>query len=169
MKSIEDLLEKFIIYSRWMQAPVYLGLIIASLAYSVHFIIELVKMLAAFGTYNQTTFMLAILGLIDISMVINLLIVVIIGGYWTFVSKIEMAKDTDQLDYLGKITASSLKIKLIVSLVSISGVHLLETFINIKNFEIEQVIMKIAIHLVFIISALLLAWTDKLQDSKKSA
>lgn len=169
MKSVEDLLEKLIIYSRWMQAPIYLGLIVASLAYSVHFIIELVKMLAAFGTYNQTTFMLAILGLIDISMVINLLIVVIIGGYWTFVSKIEMAKDSDQLDYLGKITASSLKIKLIVSLVSISGVHLLETFINIKNFEIEQVVMKIAIHLVFIISALLLAWTDKLQESKKAA
>lgn len=168
MKSLEQLLEKFIIYSRWMQAPVYLGLIIASLAYSVHFIIELAKMLSAFGSYNQTTFMLAILGLIDISMVINLLIVVIIGGYWTFVSKIELAKDTDQLDYLGKITASSLKIKLIVSLVSISGVHLLETFINIKNFSIEQVIMKIAIHLVFIISALLLAWTDKLQESKKA-
>lgn len=169
MKSFEKLIEKFIIYSRWLQAPVYLGLIVASIAYSVHFIIELINVIGAFEGYNQTTFMLAILGLIDISMVINLLIVVIIGGYWTFVSKIELSKEEDELDYLGKITASSLKIKLIVSLVSISGVHLLETFINIKNFTTEQVILKIAIHLVFIISALLLAWTDKIQTGKKNA
>jgi len=168
MKSFENLIEKFIIYSRWLQAPVYMGLIVASLAYSVHFILELISMLGAFESYNQTTFMLAILGLIDISMVINLLIVVIIGGYWTFVSKIELSKEEDELDYLGKITASSLKIKLIVSLVSISGVHLLESFINIKNFTTEQVILKIAIHLVFIISALLLAWTDKIQAGRKN-
>jgi uncharacterized protein (TIGR00645 family) len=164
MINMEKLIEKFIINSRWLQAPIYLGLIIASIAYSIHFILELIKMISSFSDLNQTTFMLAILGLIDMSMVINLLIVVIIGGYWTFVSKIELSKDEDELDYLGKITASSLKIKLIVSLVSISGVHLLETFINIKNFTTEQVILKVSIHLVFIISALLLAWTDKLQS-----
>lgn len=167
MKMFERPIEKFIIYSRWLQAPVYIGLIVASIAYSVHFILELIEMFRAFGSYDQTTFMLAILGLIDISMVMNLLIVVIIGGYWTFVSKIEMSKEEDELDYLSKMTASSLKIKLIVSLVSISGVHLLETFINIKNFTTEQVILKISIHLVFIISALLLAWTDKIQAEKK--
>ncbi|MBK7030287.1 MAG: TIGR00645 family protein [Bacteroidales bacterium] len=165
MKAFEKSIEKFILYSRWLQAPIYLGLIIASVAYSIHFIIELIGVIAAFDTYNQTTFMMAILGLIDISMVINLLFVVIIGGYWTFVSKIELSKDEDELDYLGKMTASGLKIKLIVSLVSISGVHLLETFINIKHFTTEQVILKISIHLVFIVSALLLAWTDKIQKA----
>ncbi len=167
MKSFEHLIERFIIYSRWLQAPVYLGLIIASIAYAVHFIIELAGMLQSFSSLDQTHFMLAILGLIDISMVMNLLIVVIIGGYWTFVSKIELSKEEDELDYLGKMTASGLKIKLIVSLVSISGVHLLETFINIKNFSTEQVILKISIHLVFIISAILLAWTDKIQKVSK--
>jgi uncharacterized protein (TIGR00645 family) len=161
---MEKLIEKFIINSRWLQAPIYLGLIIASIAYSIHFILELANMISTFSDLNQTTFMLAILGLIDMSMVINLLIVVIIGGYWTFVSKIELSRDEDELDYLGKMTASGLKIKLIVSLVSISGVHLLETFINIKNFTTDQVILKISIHLVFIISAVLLAWTDKLQS-----
>jgi uncharacterized protein (TIGR00645 family) len=169
MKSLENLIEKFIIYSRWIQAPIYLGLIIGSLAYSVHFILELISIIRSFNDLNQTTFMLAVLGLVDMSMVINLLIVVIIGGYWTFVSKIESTNAIDKLDYLGKITSSSLKIKLIVSLVSISGVHLLETFINIKNFTSEQVTLKIAIHLVFIISALLLAYTDKLQESKKQS
>jgi uncharacterized protein (TIGR00645 family) len=167
MKPLEKLIEKFIILSRWLQAPVYLGLIIASIAYAVHFIIELTGMLKSFSSLDQTHFMLAILGLIDISMVMNLLIVVIIGGYWTFVSKIELSKEEDELDYLGKMTASGLKIKLIVSLVSISGVHLLETFINIKNFSTEQVILKISIHLVFIISAILLAWTDKIQKVTK--
>lgn len=167
MKSFEKFIEKFIIYSRWLQAPVYLGLIVASVAYAVHFIIELAGMLTSFSSLDQTHFMLAILGLIDISMVMNLLIVVIIGGYWTFVSKIELSKEEDELDYLGKMTASGLKIKLIVSLVSISGVHLLETFINIKNFSTEQVILKITIHLVFIISAILLAWTDKIQKVTK--
>lgn len=167
MKSFEKIIEKFIIYSRWLQAPVYLGLIVASIAYSVHFIIELAGVIQSFSTFDQTHFMLAILGLIDISMVLNLLIVVIIGGYWTFVSKIELSKEEDELDYLGKMTASGLKIKLIVSLVSISGVHLLETFINIKNFSTDQVILKISIHLVFIISAILLAWTDKIQKAGK--
>lgn len=166
MNRFEKPIEKLIISSRWLQAPVYLGLIVASVAYSIHFIIELVKVLRDFSTFDQAHFMMAILGLIDITMVINLLVVVIIGGYWTFVSKIELSKKEDELDYLGKITASSLKIKLIVSLVSISGVHLLETFINIKNFTVEQVSLKIAVHLVFIISALLLAWTDKIQGHK---
>lgn len=166
MKAVEGITEKFILYSRWLQAPVYLGLIVASVAYSVHFIVELVKVIQSFGLFDQTTFMLAVLGLIDISMVLNLLIVVIIGGYWTFVSKIELSRHEDELDYLGKMTASSLKIKLIVSLVSISGVHLLETFINIKQFSTGQVVLKIVIHLVFIISALLLALTDKIQVKK---
>jgi uncharacterized protein (TIGR00645 family) len=167
MKAIEKTIEKIILFSRWLQAPIYLGLIVASIAYAVHFIVELIGMLQTFRSFDQTHFMLAILGLIDISMVLNLLIVVIIGGYWTFVSKIELSKDEDELDYLGKMTASGLKIKLIVSLVSISGVHLLESFINIKSFTTEQVILKIIIHLVFIISALLLAWTDKIQKVSK--
>jgi uncharacterized protein (TIGR00645 family) len=166
MKSIETIIEKFIIYSRWLQAPVYLGLIIATIAYSVHFFIELIHVISDFSSFNETTFMMAILGLIDISMVINLLVVVIIGGYWTFVSKIDLDTNTDEIDYLSKMTANNLKIKLIVSLVSISGVHLLETFINIKNFSTENVILKISIHLVFIVSAVLLAFTDKIQGSK---
>lgn len=167
MKAIEHIVEKFILYSRWLQAPVYLGLIVATIAYSIHFLMELGDVIMNFSAFNQTTFMMAVLGLIDISMVINLLIVVIIGGYWTFVSKIKLAAEEEELGYLDKISASSLKIKLIVSLVSISGVHLLESFINIKNFTTEQIILKISIHLVFIISALLLALTDKLQAEKK--
>jgi uncharacterized protein (TIGR00645 family) len=106
--------------------------------------------------------MLSVLGLIDISMVINLLVVVFIGGYWTFVSKIEFDDHVDKPDWLNKINASTLKIKLIISLVSISGVHLLKTFVDIHNVPLQDALLQIGIHMVFIISAVLLAWTDKI-------
>lgn len=164
MKSFETILEKLIYNSRWIQAPVYVGLIIGTLVFSIKFFIELYHMIATFGISDEKTLMIAILTLIDVTMVINLLIVVIIGGYWTFVNKIEIIKEEERPDWLKKINASSLKIKLIVSLVSISGVDLLKSFINIQNIGTEKVILQIAIHLTFIISALLLALSDKILD-----
>jgi len=164
MKSFETILEKLIYNSRWIQAPVYVVLIIGTLVFSIKFFIELYHMIATFGISDEKTLMIAILTLIDVTMVINLLIVVIIGGYWTFVNKIEIIKEEERPDWLKKINASSLKIKLIVSLVSISGVDLLKSFINIQNIGTEKVILQIAIHLTFIISALLLALSDKILD-----
>lgn len=105
-----------------------------------------------------------VLELIDISMVINLLIVVIIGGYSTFVSKIDLSHSEDRPDWLEKVNAGTLKIKLIVSLVSISGVHLLQSFINIKNVDKTEVWMQMAIHGLFLISAVMLSWADKIMD-----
>lgn len=116
---------------------------------------------------DENTILLSVLGLIDISMVINLLVVVFIGGYTTFVSKIEFENHEDKPEWLGKINASSLKIKLIVSLVSISGVHLLKTFIDIHNVPLQDAILQISIHLVFLLSALLLAYSDKVMASTK--
>lgn len=114
---------------------------------------------------DENSIMLSVLGLIDISMVINLLVVVFIGGYTTFVSKIAFDGHEDRPDWLRKINASSLKIKLIISLVSISGVHLLKTFIDIHNIPLQDSILQIGIHIVFIISALLLAYADKIMHS----
>jgi len=91
-----------------------------------------------------------------------LLVVVFIGGYWTFVSKIEFNNHVDKPDWLNKINASTLKIKLIISLVSISGVHLLKTFIDIQNIPLQDAVLQIGIHIVFIVSAVMLAWTDKI-------
>ena len=98
-------------------------------------------------------------------MVLNLLIIVVIGGYITFVSKISFEGHEDTPDWLSKINASSLKIKLIISLVSISGVHLLKTFMDIHKIPIQDAILQIVIHLIFIISALLLAYADKIMHS----
>jgi len=162
MHNFEKQLERFIFFSRWIQLPIYLGLIIASIMYSVKFFMQLTHLLTNFSLLDENMIMLSVLGLVDISMVINLLVVVFIGGYWTFVSKIEFDEHVDKPDWLDKINASTLKIKLIISLVSISGVHLLKTFVDIHNIPLQDALLQIAIHLVFIISAVLLAWTDKI-------
>ncbi len=159
---MEKQLERFIFFSRWIQLPVYLGLIVASILYAVKFIMQLWHLLSNFLILDENTIMLSVLGLVDISMVINLLVVVFIGGYWTFVSKIEFDNHADKPDWLNKINASTLKIKLIISLVSISGVHLLKTFIDIHNIPLQDALMQVGIHVVFILSAVMLAWADKI-------
>ncbi len=159
---IEKQIERVIFFSRWLQLPVYLGLIVASILYVIKFMIQLWHLITDFSTMSENLIMLSVLGLIDISMVVNLLVVVFIGGYWTFVSKIEFNNNIDKPDWLNKINASTLKIKLIISLVSISGVHLLKTFIDIHNIPLQDALLQIGIHLVFITSAVLLAYTDKI-------
>lgn len=165
MKVLEKNIENFIFFSRWIQMPVYIGLIAATLLYAFKFMVQLWHLFTNFTELNENTIMLSVLGLIDISMVINLLVVVFIGGYYTFVSKIDFDNSADKPDWLTKINASTLKIKLIISLVSISGVHLLKTFIDIQNITMQSAILQICIHLVFILSAVLLAFTDKIMHS----
>lgn len=169
MKKFEKYIERFIFFSRWMQLPVYLGLIVASILYVFKFMIQLWYLISNFSLMNENVIMMTVLGLIDISMVINLLVVVFIGGYITFVSKITFGNHEDKPDWLSKINASSLKIKLIISLVSISGVHLLKTFIDIHNIPLQDAVLQIVIHIVFIISALLLAYTDKIMYSHETS
>lgn len=169
MKISEKNIEQAIFFSRWLQMPVYLGLIVATLMYAAKFMIQLWNLVVNFSTFNENTIMLSILGLIDISMVINLLVVVFIGGYYTFVSKIDFDNSADKPDWLTKINASTLKIKLIISLVSISGVHLLKTFIDIHNIPMQDAILQVGIHLVFILSAVMLAYTDKIMHSYSHA
>jgi uncharacterized protein (TIGR00645 family) len=163
----EKQIERLIFFSRWIQLPIYLGLVVASVFYAIKFIIQLWHIFTDFSSLSEGAFMLAVLGLIDISMVINLLVVVFIGGYWTFVSKIEFNSHVDKPDWLNKINASTLKIKLIVSLVSISGVHLLKTFIDIHNVPLQDALLQIGIHIVFLISAVLLSYSDKLMHSNE--
>jgi uncharacterized protein (TIGR00645 family) len=168
MKAVERTIENLIFFSRWVQAPMYIGLIGGSILYAVKFFIELYHMIIHFSALTDTTIMLAILGLVDATMVANLLIVVIIGGYTTFVSKLDMIHDSeDKPSWLEGMNANGLKIKLVASLVSISGVHLLKSFINIKTFTTREVVLQVVIHLVFVISALILAITDKVMHSVK--
>ncbi len=166
MKDVEKLIERFIFFSRWFQLPVYVGLVFACVLYVLKFIKQLWYLTAGFAQMTENEIMLSVLTLIDISMVVNLLVVVFIGGYCTF---IDFDDHEDKPDWLSKINASSLKIKLIISLVSISGVHLLKTFIDINNITLQNALLQIGIHLVFIFSALILAYTDKIMHSTDSS
>jgi uncharacterized protein (TIGR00645 family) len=161
MNKIIKPMEAFIFWSRWLQAPLYLGLIAAQGVYVYQFMHELINLITKAGTLAETEIMLIVLGLIDVVMIANLLVMVIIGGYETFVSKLELDDHPDQPEWLSHVNAGVLKVKLAVALISISSIHLLRTFINAAQVEDRIVITQIAIHASFLVSALAIAWTDK--------
>ncbi|MFN4148025.1 MAG: TIGR00645 family protein [Rhodocyclaceae bacterium] len=162
MKKTVQAIEYFIFWSRWLQAPLYLGLIIAQGVYVYEFMHELAHLVVKAGELSETEVMLIVLGLIDVVMIANLLIMVIIGGYETFVSKLDLEGNPDQPEWLSHVNAGVLKVKLAVALISISSIHLLRTFINASQMEDRVVVIQIAIHMSFLISALAVAWTDKI-------
>ncbi|MFM8550816.1 MAG: TIGR00645 family protein, partial [Nitrospiraceae bacterium] len=128
------------------------------------FLAELWEMVAHLGTVTETVFMLGILSLIDITMVANLLTMVIIGGYATFVSKLDLEGHRDRPDWLTHVDPGTIKVKLAASLIGISSIHLLKAFVNVTQESPEEIKWKIFIHLTFLGSAILLAWTDKLMQ-----
>ena len=177
-------LPKLIFASRWLQLPLYLGLIAAQAVYVVHFLIELLHLVeAAFGskpalqalvtsigyqtdapvtTLNETVIMLVVLALIDVVMISNLLIMVIVGGYETFVSRMDLEGHRDQPEWLSHVNASVLKVKLATAIIGISSIHLLKTFINADNYTDRVLIAQTAIHITFLLSAMAIAYTDRL-------
>jgi uncharacterized protein (TIGR00645 family) len=165
-KAVETIIEFCIFASRWAQAPIYMGLIVGSGLYVYKFIDELVTLAMNAQRFTETEVMLGILGLIDISMVMNLLIIVIIGGYSIFTSRIDFDEQEDRPHWIDNLDADRLKVKLATSLASISGVHLLKTFIDIhseaKTGNFEPLKYEIIIHLVFIVSAVMLAWIARI-------
>jgi uncharacterized protein (TIGR00645 family) len=183
-------LPNMIFASRWLQMPLYLGLIIAQGVYVWHFFVELYHLvMAAFGSQpdiaalvknvgyvsdvpltglNETIIMLVVLALIDVVMISNLLIMVIVGGYETFVSRMNLENHPDQPEWLSHVNASVLKVKLATAIIGISSIHLLKTFINAANYT-EQVLMwQTLIHVVFLFSAMAIAYTDKLMSHSES-
>lgn len=176
---LERFLERSIFASRWLQAPLYVGLIVTQGIYVWQFFMELWHLfhtamnpdtvgVAADGTSKMSThIMLGVLGLIDVVMIANLLIMVIIGGYETFVSRLHLDDHTDQPEWLSHVNAGVLKVKLATALVSISSIHLLKTFIMVNDASSPAipnngVMWQVIIHVVFVFSAIALAWTDKL-------
>ena len=185
------LLPTVIFASRWLQLPLYLGLIFAQGVYVFHFWVELVHLLeAVFGdkvalakliasigyktdfevtSLNETVIMLVVLALIDVVMISNLLIMVIVGGYETFVSRMDLAGHPDQPEWLSHVNASVLKVKLATAIIGISSIHLLKTFINAANYEEKVLLWQTLIHVTFLFSALAIAWTDRLMDTSSRA
>ena len=172
-------MSQLIFWSRWLQAPLYLGLIVAQAVYVYHFMIELSHLIQKATKIGEAEIMLIVLGLIDVVMIANLLIMVIIGGYETFVSRLNLKEHPDQPEWLSHVNAATMKIKLAMALIGISSIHLLKTFIEVTNVEIpagtsaalaEQLIIagqievkwQVVIHTIFILSAVAMAYTDRI-------
>jgi len=156
------LLPKFIFMSRWLQAPLYLGLIVAQAAYCYRFMVELWHLVSSVTTVQETEIMLIVLGLIDVVMIANLLVMVIVGGYETFVSRLDLEGHPDQPEWLSHVNAGVLKVKLATAIVGISSIHLLKTFINAPTLDQKTLLWQTLIHLAFVGSAIAIAVTERL-------
>lgn len=165
MNRIINPMEKLIFASRWLQAPLYLGLIVAQGVYVYQFMHELALLITQMGSLSEAQVMLIVLGLIDVVMIANLLIMVIIGGYETFVSRLDLEDNPDQPEWLSHVNAGVLKVKLATALIGISSIHLLKTFINAEQLADRVIIAQIGIHLAFLFSALAIAWTDRVMTN----
>jgi len=160
---------RWIFMSRWLQAPLYIGLIVAQGVYVWQFWVELVHLLQVTATKgtSETEIMLIVLGLIDVVMISNLLVMVIIGGWETFVSRLELENHPDQPEWLSHVNAGVLKVKLATAIIGISSIHLLKTFINAQNFDEKTLMWQTLIHLTFVVSAIAIAFTEKITQSTR--
>jgi uncharacterized protein (TIGR00645 family) len=154
--------------ARWLQLPLYLGLILAMGIYVVQFWKEMMHILhiVAAKEISETEIMLGVLGLIDVVMIANLLIMVIIGGYETFVSRMYIENHPDQPEWLSHVNASVLKVKLATAIIGISSIHLLKTFINAGQLDEKQMMWQVIIHIAFLFSALAIAAADRVLGVK---
>jgi uncharacterized protein (TIGR00645 family) len=180
---------RILFMSRWLQLPLYLGLIVAQGVYVWYFLRELLHLVeAAFGNEEalasilrnitpvgadiikaapETVVMLVVLGLIDVVMISNLLIMVIIGGYETFISRMRLEGHPDQPEWLSHVNASVLKVKLATAIIGISSIHLLKTFINAQSYEPKVLIAQTVIHITFLVSALAIAAVDRMMPQPR--
>ena len=156
------LLPSLIFSSRWLQLPLYLGLIVAQGVYVFLFLKELLHLIMTAPTLTEQSIMLIVLGLIDVVMISNLLVMVIVGGYETFVSRLDLEGHPDQPEWLSHVNASVLKVKLATAIIGISSIHLLKTFINASAYDDKTIIAQVAIHVTFLLSALAVAASDRL-------
>lgn len=164
--SLLQLLARTVFASRWLQAPLYFGLIVAQAVYVYHFGVELLHLVQNTQTVSETQIMLVVLGLIDVVMIANLLLMVIVGGYETFVSRLYLEGNPDQPEWLEHVNAGTMKVKLSMSLIGISSIHLLKTFIEAPNLSQQTMMWQVIIHLTFVASAMAMAFTNRLMEAQ---
>jgi len=166
MKSLELLVEKTMYASRWLLAPIYVGLSLAVFALGIKFFQELIHIFEHVFTMKESDLILTVLTLIDMSLVGSLIVMVMFSSYESFVSKIDLNEDTDKLDWLGKLDANTLKLKVAASIVAISSIHLLRIFMKAETIDNDKLMWYTIIHMAFVVSALLLAVLDKVAFQK---
>ena len=167
-EKIEDLLERGMFASRWLMAPVYVALSISLLFITIKVVQEFMHYLPLILTMDITQFLVFLLHIVDLALIGNLVLMIIFAGYENFVSKIGVAQDSeDKPSWMGKVDFSGLKLKLVASIVAISGINLLEVFMDISNKSDQEITWMIIIHLVFVGSGVLLALMDFIAGKTK--
>ena len=161
---IEAIAEKFLYASRWLLAPIYLGLSFALLILSIKFFQEVIHVFPLILETKETDLVLIILSLIDLSLVGGLIVMIMLSGYENFVSSIDIEEGKEKLHWLGKMDAGSLKQKVAASIVAISSIHLLKIFMNANSYETEQLKWFVIIHLTFVVSAIGMAYVDRMNQ-----
>ncbi len=167
MRKAEHLLERVIFGSRWLMAPFYLGLIVCLVVLLIKFLQELVHIVPGVLQMRETDVILAVLTMVDLSLAGNLLLMVIFAGYENFVSRIDVADEKDRPEWMGKVDYSGLKLKLVASIVAISAIHLLKSFMDVGEKSDRELAWLVGIHMAFVLSGVLLAWMDKLASQGK--
>jgi uncharacterized protein (TIGR00645 family) len=161
----EKPLERIMFASRWLLAPIYLGLVGAIILLLIKFVKEFIDLVGLTFTTGGPAVIVGVLSLVDIALVANLLLIIIFAGYENFVSRIDTGEHEDRPDWMGHVDFSDLKIKVIGSIVAISGIELLKAFVNIESLTNEQLAWKVAIHLTFVFSGVMFAVMDRLGNT----
>jgi uncharacterized protein (TIGR00645 family) len=159
---IERAIEKLLFASRWLLAPIYLGLSVALFVLGLKFFQELWHTLTHVMVFSEADVVLSLLALVDLTLVASLIVMVMFSGYENFVSKIDMAGEGDKLGWLGKLDAGTLKLKVAASIVAISSIHLLRAFMDAQKIENDKLLWFVIIHLTFVVSAVMLGLLDRM-------
>ena len=167
MKKVEDAIEQSLMAARWLLVVFYGGLGAALIIYAVAFVVKFVKIAGSVFTLEEGEMILAMLALIDAALVASLVVMVMISSYENYVSRLDNA--VHELSWLGKLDSGSLKIKVASSIVAISSIHLLQVFLNATQYENEKIVMFMLLHMTFVVSALLLAYVDRISSKTKDA
>jgi uncharacterized protein (TIGR00645 family) len=159
---LEKRIEKVLFASRWLLAPIYLGLALALLALGVRFFVEMYHVMANVFVADEAGMVLAILALVDVALVGSLIVMVMFSGYENFVSRIDIDTDTEKLGWLGKLDAGTLKLKVAASIVAISSIHLLRKFMEAEHIANDKLLWYVIIHLTFVVSAVMMGLLDRI-------
>ncbi len=159
---MERIIERLLLASRWILAPVYLGMSLALIALSIKFFQEVYHVLGHIWAIPEAEMVLAILALVDMVLVASLVVMVMFSGYENFVSRIEVEEGAERLGWLGKLDSGTLKLKVAASIVAISSIHLLRAFVNLNEVPNDKLMWYVIIHMTFVVSALLMGVLDKM-------
>jgi uncharacterized protein (TIGR00645 family) len=163
-KRLELVLEGVLFHSRWLTAPVYIAFVVLLVVLTIGFVEHLVELIPRVPTMSETELVVAALKLVDLSLIINLVIIIMMAGFENFVSRLHSAEHEDWPDWLGKISFGEMKLKVIGSIIAISGISLLETLLDIEEEKSELILLRVAIFLAFVVGGVLMAWTEKLSN-----